>query len=408
MRSGLVQWALVQAFYCLHVVTLTAYAIGAQGLEQDLGLSSVQMGSLSAAFFVAFGLSQLLIGAQLGSRPNRWLIGGSALVATLGCLLLVVSHSFAMALAARVLMGAGVGNALVSTVHVVSERFPERFPLMTNISQGLANLSGAAIGLAVPLVPALGQLKVTFHWGFILLLIDTALIFAFCQNGQVLHRGDQAAGPRPDGVFKRVRSILKRPQFWSSMAFFAGLFGSFLSFAESWNIQFQIDVFHQKDDIAPLINSAVIVGLAVGSIGSGAIADRKGFCWPARIGAAVTLAMMLVLASDVLPVWIAVISQGLLGLGMGTASLGLTSLRGHVPKEDFSLASSLMLTGVFISAGVLSAAVGWSATDLALAKTGFMHYQQALSWLVAFAAMACVASLTMRPPESRSTTSIRA
>ena len=163
MHTALAQWLLVEAFYCLHVVTLTAYAIGASGLQETLGLSSMQMGIVAGAFFVAFGLSQLLVGSQLGSRPSRLLIGSSAALATLGALLLLVSHDFAGVLMARLLMGAGVGNALVSTVHVVSERFPGRFPLMTNISQGLANLSGASIGLAIPLLPALKSIDTSYQ-----------------------------------------------------------------------------------------------------------------------------------------------------------------------------------------------------------------------------------------------------
>ena len=84
MNSAVAQWLLVQAFYCLHVATLTAYAIGNQELQASLRLTSVQMGSLSGAFFMAFGVSQLLIGSQLGRYPNRWIIGGSALMATRG------------------------------------------------------------------------------------------------------------------------------------------------------------------------------------------------------------------------------------------------------------------------------------------------------------------------------------
>ena len=235
IRSRLSQWALVQAFYCLHLITLTAYAIGVQGLKQQLGLTSVEMGYLSATFFIAFGLSQLLIGSQLGNRSNRWLIGGSAFLATLGCFLLLVSNSFAMAMAARILMGAGVGNALVSTVHIVAERFPERFPLMTNISQGIANMSGACVGLATPLIPELNKIQVTYHWSFILLLIDTILILILCQSDKPIIT-QNTYSQRQKTTLERTRFILKLPQFWSSMAFFSGLFGSYLSFAEGWNI----------------------------------------------------------------------------------------------------------------------------------------------------------------------------
>lgn len=397
MYSGIIQWLLVEVFYCLHVLTLTAYAIGADGLQTRLNLNTVQMGSLAAAFFIAFGASQLLVGSQLGSRPNRWVIGGSAAVATLGALMLLVSDNFSTALVARLLMGAGVGNALVSTVHVVSERYPSRFPLMTNISQALANLSGAVIGLVIPLLPALKNISVSYQLGFILLLINTVLIIVFCRDGQKAAIQNGAARDDRESVMTRATRILALKPFWSSMAFFAGLFGSYLSFAEVWNIQFQIEVFHESADYAPLINTAVILGLAIGSLASGAIADRIGHVRPAQVGAAITLAMLILLWSNVLPLWLAVLAQVLLGLGMGTASLGLAALRCSVQGSDFPLASSLMLTGVFASAALLSAAVGWSAADLSVKATGFLHYQQSMLWFVGFAGMACAASLSMQP-----------
>lgn len=396
MQGALAQWLIVEIFYCLHVLTLTAYAIGAPGLQQRLHLSSVQMGTLAAAFFAAFGLSQLLVGSQLGRIPNRWLIGGAAGLATIGALLLLGSHDFSTALLARLLMGAGVGNALVSTVHVVSERYPARFPLMTNISQGLANASGAVIGLVIPLLPGLKDISISYQAGFLLLLLDTVLILVFCREIARPIDAQAAAGRSARPLAQRLRSILSLPPFWSSLAFFAGLFGSFLSFAEVWNIQFQVDVFHNSSNLAPLINTTVILGLAIGSIGSGAIAERIGFVRPARIGAGLTLAMLLILRVEVLPLWLAVLAQALLGLGMGTATLGLTALRSCIASDDFPLASSLMLTGVFLSAGLLSAAVGWSTTDLHNTLTAFSHYQQALGWFIAFAGMACMASLTMQ------------
>jgi MFS family permease len=229
----------------------------------------------------------------------------------------------------------------------------------------------------------------------VLLLIDTILILVFCKEMK-RHNSPEIWPRREDrSLRERLNSILRLQPFWSSMAFFAGLFGSFLSFAEVWNIQFQIQVFHHSTNLAPLINSTVIMGLAIGSIASGAIAEHRGYTWPARIGAGLTLLMLLLLLYGVLPLWLAVLSQGLLGLGMGTAALGLTALRASVPANDFPLASSLMLTGVFTSAGLLSAAVGWSASDLSIMPSSFSHYQQALGWFIAFAGMACTASLTM-------------
>ena len=396
MQSAWFQWLIVEVFYCLHVLTLTSYAIGADALQHHLQLNSVQMGSLAAAFFIAFGLSQLLIGSQLGTRSNRLIIGVSAALATIGALLLLGAHTFLTALIARILMGAGVGNALVSTVHVVSERFPSRFPLMTNLSQAAANFSGAMVGLSIPFIPALKSITFSFQLGFILLLIDTVFILLFVRDLKTPIKINRADTQYHRSVLHRFQVILLSPPFWTSLAFFAGLFGGFLSFAEVWNIQFQIEVFRQDSNFAPLINTAVIMGLAIGSLGSGAIADRIGHQIPARVGAVLTLSMLLLLMSGSLPIGVVLVAQALLGLGMGTATLGLTALRCSVSNEDFPLASALMLTGVFMSAGLLSAAVGMSAGELQLEASRFEHYQRAMVWFAGFASMACIASFSMR------------
>jgi hypothetical protein len=59
-----------------------------------------------------------------------------------------------------------------------------------------------------------------------------------------------------------------------------------------------------------------------------------------------------------------------------------------------------MLTGVFLSAGFLTAAIGWSAVGLAIPNIVFLSYQHALVWLIAFAGMACTASLAMNTPSN--------
>lgn len=46
-------------------------------------------------------------------------------------------------------------------------------------------------------------------------------------------------------------------------------------------------------------------------------------------------------------------------------------------------------SGERLPLGFLTAAIGWSAVDLHSAERGFVSYQHALSWLIAFACMAC-------------------
>ena len=397
MRSSIFQWLLVEVFYCLHVLTLTAYAIGADSLRDQLKFSSAQMGSLAAVFFMAFGISQLFVGSQLGKFPNRWIFGCSAAAATLGSLLLLISNSFLSALIARLLMGAGVGNALVNTVYVVSERFPTRFSLMVNVSQSAANFSGAALGLSISLVPSLMNINVSYQYGFFFLLVDAVLIFVYCRDGLRSRGANFSSQGANISLFCRVNRILSFQSFWLSLIFYAGLFGSYLSLAEVWNIQFLINIFHESPDHAYLINSSVIFGLAFGNLASGAIADRFGYVWPSRLGAVTSLMMLLLLLIPNLPLWLFVSAQFTLGLGMGSACLGLTALRCSMPIADFPLASALMLTGVFACAALLSAAVGLSSIFLTNAVANFGDYQRSMLFFVVFVAMSVASALTMRP-----------
>jgi MFS family permease len=397
MRSSIFQWLLVEFFYCLHVLTLTAYAVGADSLRDQLKLSSAEMGSLAAVFFMAFGISQLLVGSQLGKFPSRLIFGCSAAAATLGSLLLLISDSFLSALIARLLMGAGVGNALVNTVYVVSERFPARFPLMANISQSAANLSGAAFGFAVLLVPSLMNINVSYQFGFFFFLVDTVLIFAYCRDGFRARDGKSLSKGLNISLVRRVSRILALQYFWKSLIFYAGLFGSYLSFAEVWNIQFLINVFHESVGHAYLINTFVIFGLAIGNLASGTIADRFGYLWPSRFGAVTSLMLLLLLLIPNLPLWLFVSAQFSLGLGMGSACLGLTALRCSIPISDFPLASALMLTGVFAIAALLSAAVGLNSTFLTNGIANFVVYQRAMLFIVVFVAMSVASAISMRP-----------
>lgn len=188
--------------------------------------------------------------------------------------------------------------------------------------------------------------------GSLLLLVDTVLILLFSKDGnRQAHAAGGAIPTAPLSLSTRILNILRLRLFWNSMAFFAGVFGSFLTFAESWNIQFQIEVFHLNHLVAPLVNSAVILGVAVGSIASGAIADRWGYPRPAQVGAVLRFMNLMLLASTVLAEWIAVICQSVLGIWMGTFVLGLVCLRASVRENGTP------------SNGFLTAAIGWSAVD---------------------------------------------
>lgn len=406
MGFSLIQWGLALLFFSLNLGGVISYAIGSHAIETTLGLSSAQIGSLGGSYFIAYAISQLLLGSLFGLVPSRWLLGGSALLAGLGALVMAQASGYPMALLARVLMGIGFGPAFVGTIYGVSQRFPQQFALMTNLSQSLANLVGACLGLLSGVIPVIAEFRISFHAVFLLLLINAALILAFLKDKKPEGRSTEPPSPAAAGRGATLLMIIGNAQFWWSTLYFMGLFAAYLAFADLWNIQFQTDVFGRSPAIAPVVNAALACGLVLGGILSGLWAGRAGFLLPARVCAWLALLMLIFLGSAVLPGPGAIAALAVLGLAMGAAPLGLTAMKEHLPKPAVASGTSLLLTVVFLAGGLLTPAVGQAVATLPM--NAFSTYQVAMHWFIAFAAIAAVASLFLQRGPFRGTNEAKA
>ena len=74
-----IQWLVPQMFFCLNLAGVVVYAVTSSSLGSALKLSSAQVAGLGGAYFIAYALSQLLLGSSLGALPARYLLGITAL-----------------------------------------------------------------------------------------------------------------------------------------------------------------------------------------------------------------------------------------------------------------------------------------------------------------------------------------
>lgn len=392
MSQRLIQWLLPQLFFCLNLGGVILYAITANSLASDLNLSTAQVGSLGGAYFITYALSQLLLGSSLGSISPRRLLGATAVIAAAGAFLLSIAQSFEWVMLARLLMGLGFGTAMVGVVYVVGQLFSSRFAFMVNLSQSIANAVGAILGLLAPL-PILQNFRLPFLAISVLLLANGVLMALFIKNYEQAMREQEIMQTR-ENLPTQLANILGNGQFWISTIYFAGLFSSFLAYADFWNIRFQMDVFGSSSSHAAMINSAVAWGLTIGGCITGIWANSVGFIVPARICAWMALVLMSILYSRPLPS-LAVPLMACLGFFMGAAPLGLAVMNGHVPERYRSLVSPMLLTIVFLCGGLLMSNVGSSLAELP--AHAFSTYRAGLNWFLVPIAVAAVASLMMKP-----------
>jgi len=397
MSTRLIQWLLPQLFFCLNLAGVVVYAVTSGSLGADLNFSSAQIGGLGGAYFIAYAVSQLLLGSSLGSFSPRLLLGITALISAAGAFLLSGAHSYEMAMAARLLMGVGFGTAMVGVIYVVGKLYNDRFAFMVNLSQSLANAVGAALGSLASL-PLLQNFRLPFAITATLLLVNGILMLIFISDREKSTDPSSAAGAQIS-LGNQLTVILGNGQFWIGTIYFTGLFASFLAYADLWNIKFQADIFGHSSNTAAMINSGVAWGLTIGALVTGIWANKAGFLIPARICAWMSLILMGILYIKPLP-GVAIPLMVLLGFFMGAAPLGLAAMNAHIPEKMQSLASPILLTVVFLGGGLLMSNVGGSLASLP--SQAFSTYQAGLNWFLVPIAIAAVASLMMKPGRTNS------
>jgi MFS family permease len=119
-------------------------------LTRDLGLSTIQLGDLSAAFFYAFALSQIPMGLALDRLGARVVITLLNFTGVLGAVLFGLAQSAGAAFWGRVLMGIGMSCNLMGMLILFSAWFPPtRFATLSGLFVSIGTL-GSLFG-ATPL-----------------------------------------------------------------------------------------------------------------------------------------------------------------------------------------------------------------------------------------------------------------
>ena len=393
-----IQWLLVQGFFTLNLIGVILYTYTAPSLSNSLKLDTIQISTIGGSYFIAYAISQLLIGSSLEAWSPRLMLGITAMTAGIGSLLLSGAQSYEQVFAARILMAVGFGTAMVGVVHVVSQHFNNTYAFMVNLSQGLANGAQTGLGLMTTL-PFLQTFRTPFNLIGVALLINSLLFFLLFREAKATPAKGTETDRNKEKTYPslgvQLSSIARNGQFWIGTVYFLGLFATYIAFADLWNIKFQHDIFKHSESIATTINTSVQGGLAIGGILSGVWANRSGYLLPARTAAWLCLAAMVILYSAPLPQNIATALLLVVGLTLGAAPLGLAVMNAHVPIQAQSLATPILLTIGFAGAGVLMPAIGINLAALPI--SAFDTYRHGMNWFLVPIAISGVASLLMKP-----------
>jgi MFS family permease len=198
-------------------------------LAEELGLNSMRLSTLSAAFFYSFAALQLPAGPamdRLGPRKIMLLLG---LLAAAGSLLFATADGYPRALSGRILMGLGMSVNLMGAFALIACWFPsERFATLAGVltSAGTAGMLLAATPLAW-LAETVG-----WRWAFVsvaaLNLLQVGLLFLLVKDAPE-SRPPASSHPRLRETLAELARLWTRSWFWilNLASFFR--FGAFMS-----------------------------------------------------------------------------------------------------------------------------------------------------------------------------------
>jgi MFS family permease len=244
-------------------------AVLAPQLVGALALTPGQLGLLTSAFFFAFALVQLPVGIALDRYGPRRVQLVLMLMAAFGALMFAFGHSFGQLVAARAIIGLGLGGCFMSAVKAISTWIsPKRLPSV----QGYLIAVGG-LGAASSTMPVRALLQHTDWRGLFVML---ALLSA-C-SGILIWLVSPKTRP-PGGKAPTLRSILdvyRTPAFRTTISLVLVPHAIFFGIQGLWIGRWLSDVARFPDSAVAYLLYMGMASVIFGAIAVGMITEWAG------------------------------------------------------------------------------------------------------------------------------------
>ena len=313
-------------------------------MEEALGLSAAQAGSLASWNLIAYMITALVGGFLAARFGARWIVTAGMVVTTAGLLLTGVSNGLAAASAARFLTGVGNGMVFAPSLALLVAWFPgSRLGLASTV---VSSATGLGLVVAGPVVPRLltaagGSWRVAWYFFAAITALMAVLTVTFQRNRPYQASIDSTALPPRRVTLSDLRSLLGSKYIWHLGLVYL-LYGfAYVLYLTFFQKRLTVDLGFTSRAAGDLFLLAGVVSVVCGSLG-GLVSDR--------IGRGRALAIILALEA---------VAACLFGLDPGTAALVISAV--------------LFGIGVFAVAGLIGAACGDGyGSRLVFAALGFV------------------------------------
>lgn len=330
-------------------------AVIAPDLMREMGISAVELGMLTSAYFLAFGLFQLPLGVLLDRFGPRRVEAVLLLVAAGGCALFAVGNSLQTLVLARALIGLGVSACLMASFKAFSQWFEVQRLASLNATVMVAGGLGA-LSASVPIEMALPFIG----WRGIFMAASGSLVLA---AGFLWTVPDQTSTEKPQPFAQQLQalgSIYRSRIFWRFAPLSCLSVGSYMALQGLWAVPWMMEVAgltrSASANVLLIMSIAMLVGfllIASGSIwlARQGIAPRMLFVFGMVLALVGQLGIVLELAPSIV-VW------SVMGFAFSFSNIAYPQLTAHFDKALSGRVNTALNLIVFLGAFGLQWGVG--------------------------------------------------
>ncbi|MDC1355996.1 MFS transporter [Pseudomonadota bacterium] len=344
--------------YFLSYLYRSTNAVLAPYLSNDLNLNAEQLGLITSAYFLTFGLFQLPLGVLLDKFGARKVQSILFLIAATGAILFSLGNDVWSLVTARGLIGLGVSGALMAAFKAFAVWFPkERLPLLIGLF-----MSAGGMGAIVASTPLEMALQVT-DWRGVYLFLGIGTIFVGLLIFFVVpEKREDSDNEKPLPVLKVLKNIYTSYAFWriGPLSGIAG--GTGLAILGLWAGPWLSDIGKfNKNEIANILFISTIM-MTIGTTSLGIITDylRKFNISPVGVmGGAlfVFIIPLTIITFGIMPkaIWPWVV----LSITSLAATLAYAGLSQYFPTSYAARASTAINLICFLMAFIAQYAIGF-------------------------------------------------
>jgi sugar phosphate permease len=274
------RWLLFGVLALIYILVYfyrVSLAVVAGDISRELALSPADLGRLSGILFYVYAVAQLPLGPLIDRFGGRLVISGCGLLTTAGGILFSVAHSFAAAMAARVLIGIGTAAVLMATFTIFTRWFSKQeFGRVSGFMVAVGNVGNLAATAPLALVVSAIGWRSSFLVVGIAQAAVTLLVFGVVRDRPALAGDEQVVEEEKSGLMAAWGSIFGRLDFWllGMVSFF--WYGNYLALQGLWGGPYLMEALSLSRSRAGNMLMFTSIGFICGSMVTDTIA-RKVF-----------------------------------------------------------------------------------------------------------------------------------